>query len=207
MSAMVKKLVIFFLLIAFSISCSTVEDKSQEPGEVEAERTESVQSIVMKQGYNVLNAIKSKDAIELSKFVHPKKGVLFSPYGTIEVKRAQVFMPAQLKEFFKNSKQLEWGTEAGRGDPIRLSPEDYFNAYVYDVEFSETEIVTFDGIHQETNSIQNIKDVFPESHYVEFFVPGSEEFEGMDWRSLKLAFSEYNDQYYLVGIIHDQWTP
>ncbi|MDO6658556.1 hypothetical protein [Anaerobacillus sp. 1_MG-2023] len=204
---MLKKLVIFFLLLAFSISCSTVEEKPQDSGEVEAERTESVQSIVMKQGYNVLNAIKSKDAKTLSKFVHPKKGVLFSPYGTIEVKRAQVFMPAQLKEFFKNSKQLEWGTEAGRGDPIRLSPEEYFNAYVYDEEFSETEIVTFDGIHQETNSIQNIKDVFPESHYVEFFVPGSEEFEGMDWKSLKLVFSEYNGQFYLIGIIHDQWTP
>jgi UDP-N-acetyl-2-amino-2-deoxyglucuronate dehydrogenase len=30
--------------------------------------------------------------------------------------------------------------------------------------------------------------------------------EGMDWRSLRLVFEKKNDIWYLVGIIHDQWT-
>jgi hypothetical protein len=32
------------------------------------------------------------------------------------------------------------------------------------------------------------------------------EYEGMDWRSLRLVFEKKNDIWYLVGIIHDQWT-
>jgi (p)ppGpp synthase/HD superfamily hydrolase len=28
----------------------------------------------------------------------------------------------------------------------------------------------------------------------------------MDWRSLRLVFEKKNDIWYLVGIIHDQWT-
>jgi len=28
----------------------------------------------------------------------------------------------------------------------------------------------------------------------------------MDWRSLKLVFKKYEDRFYLVGIIHSEWT-
>jgi hypothetical protein len=28
----------------------------------------------------------------------------------------------------------------------------------------------------------------------------------MDWRSLRLVFEEQGGSWYLVGIVHDQWT-
>jgi (p)ppGpp synthase/HD superfamily hydrolase len=28
----------------------------------------------------------------------------------------------------------------------------------------------------------------------------------MDWRSLRLVFEKKDDIWYIVGIIHDQWT-
>ena len=204
---MIRALIIFFLLFSIMIGCAI--EKPQDPGVVEADRPASVQSMAMEKAYLVLNALNDKDMEEISRSVHPQKGVLFSPFGTVDKKRAQVLMPAQLKELLhvKNQKQLEWGTDEGNGKPIRLTPDAYFEQYVYDAEFSETELVTYDGSYQETNGIQNIKDTFPNSHFVEFFVPGSEESEGMDWKSLKLVFSEYDQELYLVGIVHDQWTP
>ncbi|WP_226658673.1 hypothetical protein [Pseudalkalibacillus hwajinpoensis] len=204
---MIRALIIFFLFFSIMIGCAI--EKPQDPGVVEADRPVSVQSIAMKKAYFVLNALKEKEMEEISRSVHPQKGVLFSPYGTVDKKRAQVLMPAQVKELFqvKNQKQLEWGTEPGKGEPIRLTPNAYFDQYVYDAEFSETELVTYDGTYQKTNSIQNIKETFPNSHYVEFYVPGSEEFEGRNWKSLKLVFSEHHHDFYLVGIVHDQWMP
>ncbi len=207
MNKMIRVLTIFFLFFCIILGCAI--EKPQNLGEVEADRPASVQSIVMKKAYLVLNALSKQDMDKVSRYVHPQKGVLLSPFGTVDKNRAQVLMPSQVKELFQvpNQKQLEWGTDDGKGDPIRLTPQAYFKKYVYDVEFSETELVTYDGIYKETNRIHNIEEVFPNSHYVEFFVPGSEEYEGMDWKSLKLVFSEHNNDYYLIGIVHDQWLP
>lgn len=207
MKDMVRALTIFFLFFCVILGCAI--EKPQEVGEVEANRPVSVQSIVMKKAYLVLNALGEQEMDEVSRYVHPKQGVLFSPSGTVDRNRAQVLMPSQVKELFRvpNQKQLEWGTDAGKGEPIRLTPKAYFEKYVYDVEFSETEFVTYDGIYRETNRNHTIDEAFPNSHYVEFFVPGSEEERGMGWKSLKLVFSEHNNDHYLVGIVHDQWSP
>lgn len=204
---MIRALIIFFLLFSMMIGCAI--EKPKDPGVAEADRPASVQAVAMEKAYLVLNALKEKNMEEISGSVHPQKGVLFSPFGIVDKKRSQVLMPAQVKELFqvKNQKQLEWGKEPRKGEPIRLTPEAYFNQYVYDAEYSETELVTYDDTYQNTNDIQNMKDTFPNSHFVEFFVPGSEEFEEMDWKSLKLVFSEHDQELYLVGIVHDQWMP
>jgi hypothetical protein len=42
---------------------------------------------------------------------------------------------------------------------------------------------------------------------VEYYFPGFDpQYEGMDWRSLRLIFLQDNDVWYLAGIVHDQWT-
>jgi hypothetical protein len=42
---------------------------------------------------------------------------------------------------------------------------------------------------------------------VEYYFPGFDlQLQGMDWRSLRLVFTLYDNTWYLVGIIHDQWT-
>lgn len=197
----------FFLFLAgLLVACNanqptpTVEEKP-----VEAKKPQ--ETSVMEQSFYVLSAIKNGDMNELAAVVHPNKGVLFSPYLTVDKNRAQVFMKGQLEKLLDSNKQYEWGVSAGKGDPIRLTPREYFDQYVYDVDFLETDFVTLDGMYKQTNSVENIKEAFPESTYVEYFVPGSEEFEGLDWKSLKLVFMDYEGAPHLVGIIHDQWTP
>ena len=42
---------------------------------------------------------------------------------------------------------------------------------------------------------------------VEFYFPGFDpQYAGMDWRSLRLVFMQQGSDWFLVGIIHDQWT-
>lgn len=201
---MFKRKVIFFWLLTFLLaSCATDKPIEEEPGDSK----KPLQSTVMDRSYQVLSALKNNKMEKLSTIVHPTKGVLFSPYTTVDKKRAQVFMQGQVKELLKSDKQYEWGTSAGKGEPIRLTSREYFDRYVYDVDFLETDFVTYNDVYKQTNSVQNINDMFPKSNFVEYFVPGSEEFEGMDWKSLKLVFSEYQGEHHLVAIIHDEWTP
>ena len=202
---MIRHIAIGFLLLCLLSACVSEESEPQNLGKVKADSPESVQSSVMNKAYQVVNLIKDEKMEELADYIHPKKGVLFSPYGKIDKKRAQVFMPPLFKDLFHNSKQLEWGTNPETGDPIRLNFDTYFDHYVYDAEYGETDFVTYDGVHKEANRVQNVEGTFTESHYVEFFVPASEDTEGMEWKCLILVFSGYGGKPYLVGIIHDQW--
>ncbi|MGB8000763.1 MAG: hypothetical protein WCF60_11835 [Anaerobacillus sp.] len=203
---MIRQTAVGFLLLSLLTACVSEGSEPQIQGEVKADSLKSVQSRVVNRAYQVVNVMKDKVMGKLADYVHPKKGVLFSPYGTIDKKRAQVLMPPLIIDFLAHSRQLEWGVDPG-GKPIRLNSQSYFNNYVYDAEYGETNFVTFDGIHDETNRIQNLEEIFPQAHYVEFFVSGTEEFQGMDWKSLVLVFSEYGGEPYLVGIIHDQRIP
>jgi hypothetical protein len=57
------------------------------------------------------------------------------------------------------------------------------------------------------NSINNINTAYPKSDYIENYFSGfNKKYEGMDWRALRLVFQKEGDRYYLVGIVHDQWT-
>ena len=56
------------------------------------------------------------------------------------------------------------------------------------------------------NSLNNLQDVYPDHNFVEFYYPGTDEYGGMDWYSLRLVFDDYQGKPYLVAIINDQWT-
>jgi hypothetical protein len=57
------------------------------------------------------------------------------------------------------------------------------------------------------NSIDNSQEYYPGARIVEYYFPGFDpQYAGMDWRSIRLVFMEENNIWYLVGIIHDQWT-
>ena len=57
------------------------------------------------------------------------------------------------------------------------------------------------------NALENVAAAFPDGRFVEYHFPGLDpQMEGYDWCSLKVVFEAYNNQWYLVGLIHSQWT-
>jgi len=56
-------------------------------------------------------------------------------------------------------------------------------------------------------NINNIYAIYPGSIVVDFRVPGSQKYSGMDWGSLRLVFENYNGRWFLVGAINAQWNP
>ena len=57
------------------------------------------------------------------------------------------------------------------------------------------------------NSINNIAQIYPSAVTVEYHFEGfEEEYAGLDWRSLRLVFEASGGTWYLVGIVHDEWT-
>ncbi len=162
----------------------------------------------------VILALKGKDLQALAAWVHPGQGVRFSPYAYVRVVPGSpdgqdlVFTAAQVRGLWSDPTVYNWGTATGSGEPIELIFRDYYEQYVYDVDFARPDVIGLGETIGTGNTIDNISDVYPEAIAVEYHFEGFDpQYAGMDWRSLRLVLEEAAGTWYLVGIVHDEWTP
>lgn len=170
---------------------------------------ENDSALVTSVSLEILKAIKEKDYEFLAYYFHPSLGIRFSPYAYIDTAVDVVLTSDEYTSLLtKNKKKLiNWGSFDGSGDPIMLTMKNYIKKYVYDVDFYNAEKISFNRILGAGNSQDNIRAVYEDMPFVEFYFSGFEEkYSGMDWRSLKLVFKKHEDRFYLVGIIHSEWT-
>lgn len=158
---------------------------------------------------NILTLLREKNYKDVVKYVHPTAGVRFSPYGYIDTARDRVFTRETLGEHLnaKDSLFLYWGAYDGSGDSIKLTLPAYLSKFVYDVDFLNAEHKSLDSIIGLGNSLNNLALVYKNARFTENHFPGFDpKYSGMDWRSLRLVYRKEDTTFYLVGIIHDQWT-
>lgn len=163
-------------------------------------------SHVAVQGEEVLVAFKNGDYSKLSSYVHPDKGVRFSPYSHVDPTHDKTFTASQIKGMAGNTTVYEWGSYDGSGEPIKLNFADYVKKFVYDKDFLTAKQVSFNYPIGKGNTLNNAAEKYPDATIIEYHFPGTAQYDGMDWRSLKLAFEKKDGVWYLVGVIHDQWT-
>lgn len=156
--------------------------------------------------YQIMEYIRDQDFESLSEAVHPEFGVVFSPYATINLSSNKYFTASQIAGFANDENTYVWGKYDGKGDPIELTPAEYFEEFVFDIDYTQASEIGIDYIIQTGNSLENIKDVFPDIRFVEFHYPGTEANAGLDWSSLRLGFEEYNGVLKLTVILHSEWT-
>lgn len=177
--------------------------KDQVPQDVPKGRREMIQNIADQ----ILRMLKEKDMSKLSKLVHPENGVRFTPYSYVDVNKDVKISSTEFSGLMAEIKKRLWGAFDGTGDPITLTFSEYYKKFVYDVDFLEAPQIVFNQPIQRGNSLVNMKEAYPDTLFIEYHFPGIDpQYEGMDWRSLRLVFEEKDNKWYLVGIIHDQWT-
>jgi hypothetical protein len=168
---------------------------------------EQAEQVISGRADKVLNLIANKDMEGLIEFVHPEKGVRFSPYSYVDVMDGVILMPADFEGFFSYPSEYYWGSYDGTGESISLTPADYYDRFIFDHDYRNADQVSYNQQLFQGNMINNAAEAYPGSIIVEYHFEGFEEkYAGMDWRSLRLVFEEYQDQWLLVGIIHDEWT-
>lgn len=156
---------------------------------------------------DLLADIQAGDMQAVSEAVHPEKGLRFTPYFYIDTTEDLVFTAAQVSELIEDEEVYHWGSYDGSGDAIDLTFADYYSNFVYNQDFINADIIGNNQAIGSGNSLDNIAEAYPEAAFVEFHFTGFDEaFEGMDWESLRLVFEENQAQWYLVGIVHGQWT-
>ena len=154
----------------------------------------------------VVNALAEMDMATVANYAHPEQGVRFSPYTYVDEDHL-VFDVEELPLLIDSDEVFEWGFYDGTGDPIELTFEDYFQKFVYSVDFANPEAMAVNEELGWSSMINNIEEFYPGSSFVEYHFSGfDEQYGGMDWRSLRLVFIEEDGVWFLVGIVNDQWT-
>lgn len=165
-----------------------------------------VKPIISATANKVISAIKNQNMQELANFVHPELGVRFSPYSYINVNKDLVFNNQSIKSFGYSKIKYTWGAYDGSGEPILLTPMEYLKKFVYDKNFANASQVSYNKLLGFGNTIENQFQVYSDSIIVEYYLPGDPRYGGMDWRSLRLVFKNYGNDWYLIGVIHNEWT-
>lgn len=92
---------------------------------------EEARTLIDNRAAQVIGVLKQKDLKTLSSFVHPKKGLRFSPYSYIDTEKDLIFTSEQLETAFEDPKKYIWGAYDGSGFPIELNVNEYFQKFVY----------------------------------------------------------------------------
>ncbi|WP_418789914.1 hypothetical protein [Phosphitispora sp. TUW77] len=198
-------LLFIILIVVGSSGCTGSTDNEAKQNGTESTVSATTQKAIL--------AIKNDDMEKLSGLIHPAKGVRFSPYAYVNTDAKDgnlVFNSDQVKNFLSDNQKYNWGYYDGSGEPIKLTPAEYFKRFVYTADFADAEqsgIVSFNKTVGTGNALENQFEVYPDAVIVEYYFSGFEEqYEGMDWQSLRLAYEKLDNDWYLVGIIHNQWT-
>ena len=165
---------------------------------------------IARRARQVLVFLKSRNIAGLSTFVHSRKGLRFSPYHSVNLQKGgdRVFTKGQVKGLLANKKRYLWGEDDGSGDPIRLTFAGYHRKFLYDHDYLRARDVTYNSDRLSSgNLINNIRESYPAAIIVEYHFPGfQEKYGGMDWTSLWLVFEKQGSEWYLVGLVHGEWT-
>lgn len=155
----------------------------------------------------VNRCLQQQNWTAMSAYVHPERGVTFTPYSTVEPETDLTFTADQIKNLAQDQNVYIWGFEDGRGNPIQMTILQYFERYVYDRDYTQVPQIGIDRIMTGGNALENLTESYPGCRFVDFSFPSADPInDGLDWTSLKLVFQPEGAHWYLVGIVHGEWT-
>jgi hypothetical protein len=202
-----RKVIFIFISLILSISlagCTPTAAPIEEPPTVTVLQPGSS---VLQNALDVVELLKVQDMSGLEAYIHPENGVRFSPYGNIDTVNNQLFTASQISGLPSDTQTYLWGSYDGSGDPIQLTFNDYYDQFIYDVDFANPNLIGNNVVVGTGNTLINIVEAYPGAVFVEFHFTGFDpQYTGMDWKSLRLVFEEIDGIWYLSGIVHDQWT-
>src|SRR5262245_37237413 len=168
----------------------------------------AAERIIVGRAQQVMSALKAGDMVKFATFVHPQKGVRFSPYASVLPDEDRVVKKNQLAHMWAGNTRHKWRAYDGSGDPIRLTFKKYHRRFILHHDFSHAQSARYNGeILGHGNTINNVRAIYPGAIAVEHHFPGFDpKVSGMDWTSLWLVFEKKGNEWYLVGIVHDEWT-
>lgn len=167
----------------------------------------SSEKVLVDLSKEILNILSSRNYKALSRHVHPLLGLRMTPYSYVDIKKDRKFSAKELSNIKQTKKKFVWGEFDGSGEPIKMTIKEYFSRFVYDADFLTKGEVTVNEVVQSGNTTNNVEEAYHGCDFVDFMIPMIDpQYEGLDWRALRLVFKKEKDKIFLIGIIHNEHT-
>ena len=167
----------------------------------------SSEKVLVDLSKDILKTLSSRNYKALSRYVHPSLGLRLTPYSYVDLKRDRKLSAKELSNIKHPKKKFIWGEYDGSGEPIKMTIGEYFRRFVYDADFLTKGEVIVNEVIPTGNTANNVKEAYPGCDFVDFMIPMIDpQYEGIDWRALRLVFKKEKDKLYLIGIIHNEHT-
>jgi hypothetical protein len=160
----------------------------------------------------VLKLIKSADFERLSEYVHKSKGLQFSPYdfSYIPAPYTTKFSKRNVKNFMTIDRHYVWGAYDGSGFDIKLTPKEYYNEFIYDIDYEKMADVVFIGDADSKRpkdlniDLDYFFNLYPNSTIVHYYYKGIPAIGFCDFKKLTLVFQRIKSNWFLIGIFHGE---
>ncbi len=192
------------ILMVFLLLCASCAEPPSNAGAVDGNRPSAT---VRETADDVVAAFQARDGARLAAFVHPVKGVRFSPSAYVDLDEDRVFPRDRIAGFWTDTTTYPWGYADGSGNPIELTPSAYAERYILDRDFSRASSVNIDADRAAGTTRNNAGEVYPAATRVEYYIePSGGIGGGHDWAALRLVFEDVDGSWRLVGVIRDEWS-
>lgn len=198
---------LLFIFLLFITACSEggIENQQHDNENQLSEKTIPDSIMVLQLADNIVQAIKKEDYRSIGDAVGNEGKVRFSPYGMVDSLQNTL---SKIELYSSTSVEMAWGNFDGSSHPIQLSIDNYFKKFVYNHDYaSDPKVqVAYNRYIGFGNSLNNLKEFYSGHYFVEYYYPGTDERDHLDWSCLRLVFKKEGNTFLLVGIVHDEWT-
>lgn len=174
-------------------------------GEDEEEPKPFDPAVLEQQANAILRALDQRDMDTLADYVHEEKGLLLSPYLSVSDSTVRFSQP-EIATLLDDEATYLWGYGEANTD-IRMTPAEYFVQHLQVERFFEADEVLVDTTSPESDPTNYLSSVFPDAKVVEFYTVGTEQYSGLDWRSLHMVFEQEDGEWRLIALINNLFTP
>lgn len=189
-------------LLLMTTGCQTSQTTTPEI----PTKPDVIPNALAQQATHIQQALASGNYNAIVDDIHPTLGVRFSMYAYVRQDKDKVFSREQFTQYLQQSKiRFTWGQLDGTGEMLVTPLPAYLQSWVGGSKFDNAKM-SINEFKASGNSINNLKQVYPNAEFVEFYAKGSDKYAGLDWQALRLVFDEYQGKRYLVAIINDRST-
>ncbi|MFY1047648.1 hypothetical protein [Chryseobacterium sp. GP-SGM7] len=209
-----KKVFAMAFILAI-LSCDKKQDKSPTVSTDNLKRSNersetkkdsfSTEVALKKTNDELLQALKVNYYDVFANYIHPQKGVRFSMYAFVNKNEDKHFTKADFQKYFPTKTVFTWGSRDGSGEIYKATVDQYMKNWLFKKDFTKSEY-SFNKFLGGGNSLNNLKEIYPDTNFTENYISGSEKNGGTDWNALRFVFEEFEGKYYVVAVINDEWT-
>ena len=201
----------FGLVLAITGCQSSAESNASTPNQSTGNPSVPIvsdmsQQTLKQQALRIQRALANNDFSRITDDIHPTRGVRFSMYAYVRTDTDKVFSREQYAQYLQQSKiRFTWGEKDGTGEALVVPLPEYLRTWIDAKKYNNARI-TINEFESRGNMVNNVNEAYPKSDVVDFHYKGTAEYDGMDWRGMRLVFDDYQGKRYLIGIVNDRWT-